>query len=132
MRSTPSLAYCHTFERLREETREGSLLEFRYGRTTVPSLHTLEALHPDFRIPLGFLWFSQEDGKRLSLGFVFVHEQVRQVGLATRLLERLIEDYPGAATITTGRGNELSTPWLRKNGFEIAPEGHWVRTLWSY
>lgn len=116
---------------LKKQIQEGKA-EMRWGETTIPGTSTLEATLPSMCMPLGVLTYSWELGSRISLCYIWVHEDLRRAGLATKMLNHLLASYsPGTIReIATGQVNDLSKPWCLKNGFVYnKARNYWSRDI---
>jgi GNAT superfamily N-acetyltransferase len=120
-----------SWEHLKQQVRDGKA-EYQTGRTTVPGVITFEATLPIMGIPLGFIWYRFGSGSEMEICYIWVHEDMRRCGLATKMFNALLNSYaPGIfKVVSTGQVNEMSKPWCLKNGFTHDEErDYWVRVL---
>lgn len=99
-------------------------LSFEDGN--VLQAQALYAKLPGYQVPIGFIWYSQILVSVVNLHYIFVNEKFRRQGIADAMLVELRDWYP-KATIVTAVSNELSEPWLLKNGFLKEHDGWWLR-----
>lgn len=102
--------------------RQKSGITFEFGY--VLNHEALYAKMQAYTFPVGFIWYEQTLNDVINIGMVFVPDIFRRRGIATELLMFLHDSFP-ECKIMTARGNDLSTPWLIKNGFVYDDIG-WV------
>ncbi len=71
-----------------------------------------------------YLGFHDEGGGTIFISKVYVRADKRRMGIATRLMEKLHEEYPETKKwyLTVNRGNNGSIHMYEKYGFEIVRE----------
>lgn len=117
-----------SFEPLRNDVRDDRNLEYNFGQSTVPGLLAFEATHRDFGIPICVMYYRHDPGSRITIGYVFTHEQARRCGLASRMLYYLGQRHPATYEFCTGRASDaITAAWLKKNGFIYDP----LRAYWT-
>lgn len=109
----------------REAIRNGGI-EYRSRLSTVDGTWVLEAIRETFPVPIGNVWFRFVGNKTIEILHSFVWAEVRRCGLRTKMHESMRSQYP-QMKFCTAEGNEMSTPWLEKQGFEQDEvTGDWV------
>lgn len=118
------------WEDSKKAIREGKA-EYRWTDTCIPGLRCINAMLPDVPIPLGFIWYSWANGGQLQIDYIFVHEDVRRAGLATKMLDYLLEVMQEFTfVVSTGKFNEMSRPWGIKYGFkQDKRRDYWFKEL---
>lgn len=96
-----------------------------YQETVIPGVSAIVAVHREFRTPICHIWWQHALRANVEILNVYTVELLRRQGVATKALVYLAGAYD-ECTISTAVGNDLSTPWLKKNLFSEVPLG-WVR-----
>ena len=113
------------WQSIRESAK--TAIEFRYAESPgIPGTSYVQAVHERIPSPVGLLWFSFTGKKSAQILHVYVHEEMRRCGIATRMLYQLMAWYPNCRKITTMSCTKLSRPWLEKLGFKCNDDGDWM------
>ena len=119
------------FEAVCKKIESGNIT-YRFGYTTQTGVDTLEAIVQGLAMPVAFIWYRWDSGSSLAICYIWVHEDVRRHGMATKIFNKLIESF-GAKTIrqvTTGQVNELSRAWCIRNGFKYDKKwNYWCKDM---
>lgn len=110
--------------RVAKEVKEGKL-NYGFGKSAIPGLATIEAMHVDCFAPLGTVWFRFISENQIDVVYSYVRPGVRRCGVRTYLHNKLLQTYPHAR-ITTNSGTMDGMQWMAKIGFRFNPPGEWV------
>ena len=95
-------------------------LRFEWFQTeSFPSQWVLQAIISGLNHPVGLLWADFDLNKSVGISNIYVSEDYRRCGIATRLLNKVWDwlDNDGLKMIHTGKFNDKSGPWGNKCGF---------------
>lgn len=101
-------------------------LRIDYLAMKLPGQQGLFAYHPEYGTPIGHIYFQEILVDVLVIGYVFVHERYRRLGVAAAMIRDLRANAP-EAIIATAVANSFSRPWLLAMGFIKEPNGWFLR-----
>lgn len=115
------------FENETKEVKNGQLRFAFVTDSGVPGTMCLVAIIPSSPIPVGIVWYRVGEVNRLDILSSYVEPRLRRLGIRTAIHERMFYSYSTVTKYYTGQGNEMSTPWLKKNGFKKSADGWLLR-----
>lgn len=98
---------------------------FTWEYNGIPGSQTLYAIHKIWPCPVGMLYYSQAGKTMTSIDDLYVTGSARRSGVATALLQKLIELFPGRVIITSS-GSAFGKPWLKAMGFKQELPYGWI------
>jgi GNAT superfamily N-acetyltransferase len=112
-----------------KQIKEQNVGKVVYNQTTIPGTDVWEFVHPAMPLPVGTLTIRWCAKATIEILHVEVLGDYRRCGVATKLIERVVQHYTQAKMVITGRGNRMSTPWLKKLFFEEDEALGWKRVI---
>lgn len=116
------------FKWMHTELRERRGLTHAHGNSTLAGCRIIEAHFCETPCPIGTLWYRHIHKDVIDILSIYVIDYARRCGVASFLLEKLVESFPETKQVISGDGTVYGKAWMRANGFyQSAASEEWVK-----
>ena len=111
------------FDYIIEDIKKGNLTYDSQKDTSCPGTLAIVAVNRLLPYPVGMIWFRWRGSYAADILNMYVVADLRRLGIATYLHEKMIACCADLTEIYTQNGNAHSTPWLKAIGFKRRSTG---------